>query len=138
MEAGLFLDECVLFFVLLIFLDSFSCFFFNQLLTYRIGDDEFLGRATMATSVVAEQGEINNMWAELEDVPNGRILMSLSWLATTKDKSVLQGEKTKSIRRFQKEDFVFNSSLNFANLTCQLRYGTCYIFLPLSTSNFQN
>merc|ERR1719464_1355022 len=54
------------------------------------GDDEFLGRATMATSVVAEQGEINNMWAELEDVPNGRILMSLSWLATTKDKSVLQ------------------------------------------------
>ena len=99
LEAGLFLDECVLSFVLLIFLDSFSWFFFNQLLTYRIGDDEFLGRATMATSVVAEEGEINNMWAELEDVPNGRILMSLSWLATTKDKSVLQGEK-KSIRRF--------------------------------------
>ena len=47
----------------------------------------------MATSVVAEKGEINNMWADLEDVPNGRILMSLSWLATTKDKSVLQGEK---------------------------------------------
>jgi len=44
----------------------------------------------MATSVVAEKGEINNMWADLEDVPNGRILMSLSWLATTKDKSVLQ------------------------------------------------
>ena len=47
----------------------------------------------MATSVVAEKGEINNMWADLEDIPNGRILMSLSWLATTKDKSVLQGEK---------------------------------------------
>lgn len=54
------------------------------------GDDEFLGRATIATSVVAEQGEINNMWAELEDVAHGRILMSLSWLTTTKDKSVLQ------------------------------------------------
>ena len=69
-------------------------------MTYRIGDDEFLGRATMATSVVAEQGEINNMWAELEDVPNGRILMSLSWLATTKDKSVLQGEKKRVLGGF--------------------------------------
>ena len=121
MEAGLFLDECVLSFVLLIFLDSFSCFFFNQLLTYRIGDDEFLGRATMATSVVAEQGEINNMWAELEDVPNGRILMSLSWLATTKDKSVLQGEKKKSIRRFQQEDFVFNSRACVRNLDLRVQ-----------------
>ena len=92
----------------------------------------------MATSVVAEKGEINNMWADLEDVPNGRILMSLSWLATTKDKSVLQGEKKKRIRRFQQEHFVFNSSLYFSNLTCQLRYGTCYIFLPLASSNFQN
>ena len=74
--------------------------FFNQLLTYKnIGDDEFLGRATMATSVVAEQGEINNMWADLEDVPNGRILMSLSWLTVTKDKSVLQGEKYEGILR---------------------------------------
>ena len=69
-------------------------------MTYRIGDDEFLGRATMATSVVAEQGEINNMWAELEDVPNGRILMSLSWLATTKDKSVLQGEKKRVLKYY--------------------------------------
>jgi hypothetical protein len=69
-------------------------------LTYKIiGDDEFLGRATMATSVVAEQGEINNMWADLEDVPNGRILMSLSWLTVTKDKSVLQGEKYEGILR---------------------------------------
>ena len=67
--------------------------FFINFDSLNIGDDEFLGRATMATSVVAEKGEINNMWADLEDVPNGRILMSLSWLATTKDKSVLQGEK---------------------------------------------
>ena len=41
---------------------------------------------------MAEKGEINNMWANLEDVPNGKILMSLSWLTTTKDKSVLQGK----------------------------------------------
>ena len=57
-----------------------------------LGEDEFLGRATIDTSVVAEKGEINNMWANLEDVPNGKILMSLSWLTTTKDKSVLQSK----------------------------------------------
>ncbi len=58
---------------------------------YFAGDDEFLGRATVATSVVEERGEIKDMWAELEDVPTGKIQMSLSWLSATKDKSVLQG-----------------------------------------------
>ncbi len=73
------------------------CLFLNagQQLTIEVmdhddpGEDEFLGRATVATSVVEERGEIQNMWTELEDVPHGKVLMSLSWLSTTTDKSVL-------------------------------------------------
>ena len=40
------------------------------------------------------QGEINNLKADLEGegVKSGSILYSVSWLATTKDKSVLQGK----------------------------------------------
>lgn len=53
------------------------------------GDDEFLGRATVATSVVEERGDITNMWTELEDVASGKVLTSLSWLSASKDKSDL-------------------------------------------------
>ena len=56
------------------------------------GDDEFLGRCTIATSVVAERGHIEKMWTELEDVKSGKIQWSLHWLETTTDKSALQGE----------------------------------------------
>ena len=51
-----------------------------------------MGRATVATSVVEERGEIRNMWAELEDVSSGKALMTLQWLSTTKDKSALTGK----------------------------------------------
>lgn len=53
------------------------------------GDDEFLGRATVATGVVEERGEIRDMWIELEDVPTGKAQLSLAWLATTTDKNAL-------------------------------------------------
>ena len=49
------------------------------------GDDEFLGRATVQTNVVAAKGEINEMWVELEDIASGRALMSLQWLECSKD-----------------------------------------------------
>ena len=53
------------------------------------GDDEFLGRASMSTAVVAKEGEIN-CCAELEDVESGIIYWNLSWLPATSDKSCLQ------------------------------------------------
>ena len=53
------------------------------------GDDEFLGRASMSTAVVAKEGEIN-CCAELEDVESGTIHWNLSWLPATADKSCLQ------------------------------------------------
>ena len=71
--------------------------FIGQLLTIEVfdhddpGDDEFLGRATVSTSVVEERGHIEKMWAELEDVKSGKVQLSLSWLEATTDKSVLQG-----------------------------------------------
>ncbi|TRY78396.1 hypothetical protein TCAL_08980 [Tigriopus californicus] len=49
------------------------------------GDDEFLGRATVQTSVVAKKGHIQEMWVELEDADTGRALMSLSWLEASSD-----------------------------------------------------
>ena len=78
-------------------LNSTQFLFIGQLLTIEVfdhddpGDDEFLGRATVSTSVVEERGHIEKMWAELEDVKSGKVQLSLSWLEATTDKSVLQG-----------------------------------------------
>ena len=80
--------------------------FIGQLLTIEVfdhddpGDDEFLGRATVSTSVVEERGHIEKMWAELEDVKSGKVQLSLSWLEATTDKSVLQGWYTYYISTF--------------------------------------
>ena len=60
------------------------------------GEDEFLGRATVQTSVVAAKGQISDMWVELEDIASGRALMSLSWLETTTDKSYLDRPVSKA------------------------------------------
>lgn len=54
------------------------------------GDDEFLGRATVQTSVVATKGEIKEMWVELEDTESGRAMMSLSWLEASTDINQLE------------------------------------------------
>ena len=54
-----------------------------------LGDDEFLGRATVSTGIVASKGQINDMWVELEDVTTGKILLDLSWLEATTEKSHL-------------------------------------------------
>ena len=40
-------------------------------------------------------------WWKLKDVPNGKILMSLSWLDTTKDISVLEGKSSLYFRSFR-------------------------------------
>jgi hypothetical protein len=42
--------------------------------------------------VVEKHGEILEQWASLKDVLNGKILMSLSWLDTTKDNSTLESK----------------------------------------------
>lgn len=44
------------------------------------GDDEPLGRSTVATDLVAKKGLIKDMWVELEEVKTGRALMTLAWL----------------------------------------------------------
>ena len=80
------------------------------------GDDEFLGRATVQTSVVAARGkvrifiyslkeyctpfcfnkhclnefQIDNMMVELEDVKSGRAQMSLEWREVSLDSRLLQ------------------------------------------------
>ena len=65
-----------------------------------LGDDEFLGRASMSTATVSERGEIQADWAQLEDVESGKIFWSLAWLPATSDKSVMQEGKHnfKSVR----------------------------------------
>jgi len=54
------------------------------------GDDEFLGRATVQTSVVAARGKIDGMWVELEDVKSGRAQMSLEWREVSLDSPLLR------------------------------------------------
>ena len=54
------------------------------------GDDEFLGRATVQTSVVAARGKIDGMWVELEDVKSGRAQMSLEWREVSLDSRFIQ------------------------------------------------
>ena len=73
---------------------NFSEFFSTDVFFEFIGDDEFLGRVTIDTGEIAEQCEIKDMKSELEGegVKHGEIFMSLSWLTTSKDKSVLQGK----------------------------------------------
>ncbi len=45
--------------------------------------------------MVASKGEIREMWVELEDADTGRALLSLSWLETTKDSSLLDRAASK-------------------------------------------
>jgi hypothetical protein len=42
-------------------------------------DDEFLGRATVQTSVVAERGHIEGLWVDLEECESGKAKVSLEW-----------------------------------------------------------
>ena len=49
------------------------------------GNDEFLGRATIATGLVANKGQISDMWVNLEGIETGRALLSLSWLRVSND-----------------------------------------------------
>ena len=63
------------------------------LLLFTLGDDEFLGRASMSTATVSERGEIQADWAQLEDVESGKIFWALSWLPATLNKSFLQDGK---------------------------------------------
>jgi len=53
-------------------------------------DDEFLGRAKMQTSIVAERGLIEDHWLDLVDTESGKVQMTLSWHSVTMDTSVLK------------------------------------------------
>lgn len=53
-------------------------------------DDEFLGRATVQTSVVADRGTIEKTWIDLEECDSGKVQLSLSWLPITRDPSVVK------------------------------------------------
>jgi len=53
-------------------------------------DDEFMGRARILTSVVAERGHIESRWIDLLDCEKGKVKVSLSWLAVTDDRDVVK------------------------------------------------
>ena len=55
-----------------------------------IGENDFLGKIIIPTSMVADKGSIDKMWTELENVKSGKIQLSLTWLQATLDKSILQ------------------------------------------------
>ena len=55
-----------------------------------LGNSDYLGYTSVPVWVVEKHGEILEQWASLKDVLNGKILMSLSWLDTTKDNSTLE------------------------------------------------
>ena len=53
-------------------------------------DDEFLGRAKIQTSVVAERGYIEGYWVDLVDTVSGKVQVTLSWLPVIDDTSRLK------------------------------------------------
>ena len=57
-----------------------------------LGNSDYLGYTSVPVWVVEKHGEILEQWASLKDVLNGKILMSLSWLDTTKDNSTLESK----------------------------------------------
>ncbi|QQP49966.1 Extended synaptotagminlike protein 2a [Caligus rogercresseyi] len=61
------------------------------------GENEFLGRASIQAEVVAEKGELNNIWVDLEDISSGKIQLSLSWMEATTDTSFLRGHREEAI-----------------------------------------
>ena len=62
-----------------------------QFLTFPTGGPGYLGSVSLPVSVVEKHGEIIKQWANLKNVSSGRVLMSLSWLAITKDKPAVLG-----------------------------------------------
>jgi len=53
-------------------------------------DDEFLGRAKIQTSVVAERGFIEGYWVDLVDTESGKVQVTLSWLPVIADSSAVK------------------------------------------------
>jgi len=53
-------------------------------------DDEFMGRAKIQTSVVAERGHVEGCWIELRDTEHGKVMVDLSWLPVTGDREVIR------------------------------------------------
>jgi len=53
-------------------------------------DDEFLGRAKIQTSVVADRGYIEGYWVDLVDTESGKVQVTLSWLPVIDDSSVVK------------------------------------------------
>ena len=48
-------------------------------------DDEFLGRAKVQTSVVAQRGVIEGYWVDLVDTESGKVQVTLTWLPVVSD-----------------------------------------------------
>jgi len=53
-------------------------------------DDEFLGRAKIQTSVVADRGYIEGYWVDLVDTEKGKVQVTLSWLPVVDDSSAVK------------------------------------------------
>jgi len=53
-------------------------------------DDEFLGRAVIQSSLVAERGHIEGYWVDLMDCDKGSVQVSLSWLPVTDDPKIVK------------------------------------------------
>jgi Ca2+-dependent lipid-binding protein len=69
-------------------------------------EDEPLGRATVATGLVADKGQISDMWVDLEDVKSGRALLSLSWLQVTSDQEDIDQMKGEGLTKCLLEVFI--------------------------------
>ena len=69
-------------------------------------DDEPLGRATVATGLVADKGQISDMWVDLEDAKSGRALLSLSWLEVSNNKEDIDKMKGEGLTKCLLQVFI--------------------------------
>jgi len=69
-------------------------------------EDEPLGHATVATGLVADKGQISDMWVDLEGAKSGRALLSLSWLEVTNEREDIDKMKGEGLTKCLLEVFV--------------------------------
>ena len=69
-------------------------------------EDEPLGHATVATGLVADKGQISDMWVDLEGAKTGRALLSLSWLEVTNEREDIDKMKGEGLTKCLLEIFI--------------------------------